>query len=143
MTRLVVGIAATLPLLMGCSRGPEMVPVTGKVLYKNKPLEYGSVMLAPADGGDPARGQIQPDGSFQLTTITADGDVREGVRVGRCSVRVTAFESQGPGGGRVSPDAEMMLGRSAVPRKYQSFGTSGLTVEVTPDMELPVVLELD
>ncbi len=143
MIRLLVGISVVLPLLTGCNRGPEMVPVTGQVLYKNKPLEYGSVMFAPADGGEPAKGPIQPDGSFQLKTITADGDVIQGVRVGSCSVRITAFESQRPGGGGVSPDAEMMLGRSAVPRKYQSFGTSGLTVDVSPDMELPVVLNLE
>jgi hypothetical protein len=36
----------------------------------------------------------------------------------------------------------MALGRSAIPTKYQSFGTSELTVEVSPEMELPVILEL-
>ena len=115
-----------------------MVPVHGQVLFRGEPLEYGSVMFQPALDGELARGQIQADGTFVLTTKNA-GD---GVHVGTSRLRITAYEAQRPGAAQAVGNEEMALGRSAIPTKYQSFGTSELTVEVSPEMELPVILEL-
>src|SRR6476469_2683029 len=56
-----------LVVLAGCNRGPKMTSVTGKVIYNGHPLEFGVVMFQPPSG-QPAQGQIQPDGTFTLST---------------------------------------------------------------------------
>ena len=124
-------------LVAGCG-GPELVPVHGSVLYNDRPLEYGSVMLQPVGGGEIARGTIQPDGTFELAL--PDGSA--GAAPGTYLVRITAYEAQraqSMGG----TEREPALGRSAIPGKYTSFRTSGLEAEVSPGMELPLVLKLE
>jgi len=125
-------------LALGCQPQLDLVPLKGQVNYANKPLEYGSVMFQPVGGGPLARGQIQADGSFVLTTL-AKGD---GVKPGVSRLRITAFDAQKPGA--LAKEAqEMMLGESAIPKKYQHFGTSGIEIEVAPDTPQPVVIELE
>ena len=124
--------------VVGCGRPADMLPVHGQVLFRGEPLTYGSVMFQPTEEGELARGKIQEDGTFVLTTHKT-GD---GVRLGTCRVRVTAYEAQRPGGAKPVGKDEPTLGRSAIPTKYQSFGTSELTVEVGPELELPVILDL-
>ena len=124
--------------IAGCHAELELIPVHGQVLFKGEPLEYGSVMFQPQGEGPLARGTIQADGTFVLGTESED----DGVRPGNCRVRITAFEVQ-QSSQRADHQREMSLGRSAIPAKYQSFGTSGVAVEITPGMELPLVIELD
>lgn len=133
-----LGIAGLLTMA-GCDSGPEMVPVEGKVIYQGSPLEFGGVMFQPVGGGDLARGQIEPDGTFVLTTKT----VGDGVKRGPCRVRVTAFEAQQHGGDRSKFEGETPLGNSVIPSKYQSFGASGIEIEVTQDLPQPVIIELE
>lgn len=126
--------------IVGCGSSVDMVPVTGTVSFQGKALEYGSVMFQPVgiDGAMPARSKIAADGSFSLWTEKA-GD---GVRVGKCKVRVTAFEAQrtkATGG----EHEEMALGKSAIPARFQNFATSGIVVEVSPEMLLPFEINLD
>ena len=125
-------------LLLGCKSELELVPVRGQVLFRGKPLEFGSVMFQPAGSGPLARGTIGPDGTFVLSTESP----ADGVRPGPCRVRVTSFEAQATGQAAYK-DREMSLGRSVIPKKYQNFGTSGVTVEVRAEMELPLVLKLE
>ncbi len=125
-------------LLSGCKSELELVPVHGKVLFRDKPLEYGSVMFQPAGNGPLARGTIEPDGTFVLSTESPE----DGVRPGPSRVRITSFEAQATGTA-AHKEREMSLGRSAIPKKYQSFGTSGIKVDVSADMQLPLVLELE
>ena len=125
-------------LALGCQPQLELVPLKGQVKYRNVPLEYGSVMFQPVGGGPLARGQIQADGSFQLTTL-AQGD---GVKPSTSRVRITAFEAQKPTA-LAKESQELMLGESAIPKKYQHFGTSEIRIEVNPDTPQPVVIELE
>lgn len=122
-------------LYAGCGQR-EYAPVSGKVLYRGEPLKFGSVMFQP-EAGQPARGQIQEDGSFYLST-NGDGD---GARIGRNLVRVTCFETQQP-----LPDGsftgEPGLGKSLIPEQYNSPEHSGLVVDVPPEGKSDVVLEL-
>ena len=56
----------------GCSQSglPGTVPIRGAVTYQGKPLKFGEVLYNPVDkSGRRARGVIQPDGSFRLTTL--------------------------------------------------------------------------
>ena len=85
-----------LPLLMlavfaGCNGGPKMTPVTGKVMYNGNPLEFGVVMFQPSSG-QPARGDIQPDGTFTLSTYR----LNDGVVLGKHKVRIACYESMRP-----------------------------------------------
>lgn len=123
-------------LVSGCSRGPQIVPARGKVLYNGEPLKFGSVMFQP-EGGQPARAVIQPDGTFVLTTEN-NGD---GATVGTNRVRVTQYESQDPQRSH-DPGGEIPLGRSLIPRRYTDYDTSGLVVEVKSSGNEPFVFEL-
>ena len=38
---------------------------------------------------------------------------------------------------------EMALGKSAIPERFQNFATSGIEIEITPDMALPLEINLD
>jgi len=127
-------------MFSGCGSRVEMAPVSGSVTYQGKVLEYGSVMFQPVgvEGAQPARSKIAADGTFVLGT-EKPGD---GVMVGKCKVRVTAFEAQrtNASGGQ---HEEMSLGKSAVPKRFQNFATSGIEIEVTQQMELPLTIDLD
>jgi hypothetical protein len=128
----------SLCLLFGCQPQLELVPLKGQIKYRNELLEYGSVMFQPVGGGPLARGQIQADGSFELTTLV-QGD---GVKPGVSRVRITAFDAQKPAA-MAQGNQELMLGDSAIPRKYQSFRSSGIKIEVTPDVGQPILIELE
>jgi hypothetical protein len=120
---------------MGCERGPILVPVTGKVLYRDKPLEFGSVMFQ-ARSGQPAIGEIQPDGTFTLSTFQPN----DGAVVGTHKVRIACYESQRPGAPK--GPGEQSLGRLLIPERYTLLDQSGLTAEVTEGQTEPFVFEL-
>ena len=126
-------------LQTGCNRDTAMVPVVGTIVYQDKPLQYGSVMFQPVgiEGAQTARSKIASDGSFTLST-NEDGD---GVAVGTSRVRITAFEAQRTNA-KGGQHQEMALGKSAIPRRFQNFGTSGIMIDVSPDMVLPITIDL-
>ena len=135
--RVALLLAGLLLAAVGCDRGPKLVPIQGRVLYRGQPLPFGSVMFQPA-GGLPARGTIGTDGTFRLTTHSA-GD---GVLPGQSRVRVTCYEHQRPGTSTSAQQQEVGLGRLLIPKRYTSFGTSGLKIEVRADRAEPVTIEL-
>lgn len=125
-------------LLTGCGSATNIAPFTGEVRYKGKPLEFGSVMLQPVEGGQPSNAVIQSDGSFSMSIR----EVGEGATIGLNRVRVTCFPAQNPNQ-TVNNNQELALGKSLIPTKYNSFGSSDLTVEVKPENNEPYVIELD
>ncbi len=132
-----VGLLALLVLGIGCQRGPQLAPVRGTVLYDGKPLQFGSVMFQPPSG-QPARGVIQQDGSFQLSTFR----LGDGAVVGMNQVRVACWEGQRPAASGNAATGEVALGGSLIPKKYTSFENSGITIEVKPEGNDAVVIEL-
>lgn len=84
--------------------------------------------------GQHARGYIQPDGTFEMTTFN-EGD---GATPGRQSVRVTSTEKQ-----TVDSSGEEMVGRSLIPRAYGNFRASGITVDIPPEGTDSIVIELE
>jgi hypothetical protein len=130
-----IAFCLVLASVAGCDRGPTLAPVSGKVLLNGQPLEFGSVMFQPSSG-QPAIGEIQPDGTFTLSTFAPN----DGAVVGVHKVRIACYESQrrdaqkGPG--------EQSLGKLLIPMKYTLFDQSGLTAEVREDHNEPVVFEL-
>jgi hypothetical protein len=131
---MLVVVAAT---MFGCGkRGRELAPISGKVIYRGKPLQFGSVLFQ-SEYGQPSVGAIQSDGTFQLVT-RGEGD---GAVIGKNRVCVACFESQGAA--KKSPvRGELSLGKSLIPTKYTSIDTSGLTIDVRPGKNEPVVLNL-
>ena len=110
---------------VGCSGGPRIVPVSGRVLIDGKPLTTGYVRVIP-ENARAAGGSIDSDGRFILTT-DRDGD---GCVVGKHAVSITAMRPE-------SPTRTVPL----VPLKYQDASTSKLTVEITgPTKDLTLEL---
>ncbi len=125
-------------LLVGCESGPPMAPVSGRVTFNGKPLEFGTVMFQLSSGGQPARGQIQSDGTFELGTFAA-GD---GAIVGEHKVRITSYSGQAPGKSDEASAGGGTLGQLLIPKRYTMFGTSKLTATVKPDGNEPFEFDL-
>lgn len=120
-------------IFLGCgSDGPVLAPASGSVLFEGEPLSSGSVMFQPKEGRH-SRANIQPDGTFVMSTVN-EGD---GATVGQHMVRVTS--SQKP---IVDAQGEELVGRSLIPKKYSNFRTSGITVDVPPEGTDSISIEL-
>lgn len=134
---------ATVGLLLliacaGCGRSDRRptAPVEGKVLYRGQPLKFGAVTFQP-EAGPPAVGQIQPDGTFRLSTYGQN----DGAIIGKHRVSVTCMDNQAPDAPPPDPNKEPPLGKPLIPAKYLSPQTSGIAVEVKSRNE-PFILEL-
>lgn len=122
--------------IVGCSeKGDQLVPISGRVYYQDKPLEFGSVMLQPMIG-QPATALIQPDGTFELETPNEGKGVRQGLN----KIRITCYESQRPNNSS-NRGGELALGKSLIPVRYTSY-TSGLEVNIQSDENEPLDLRL-
>ena len=113
-----VATACLLLGLTGC--GPRMHPVRGTVtLEDGTPVTRGLVIFERVDGGPPvtARGDIQPDGRYELSTETP-GD---GVPAGRYRVSINPLDTSDV------PDEMKVLPFDV---KYLNQKTSGLDFEV-------------
>ncbi|MEN6407055.1 MAG: hypothetical protein ABFC77_11360 [Thermoguttaceae bacterium] len=128
-------LAIIVATFAGCGgkRGRELAPVSGKVTYQGKPLQFGTVLFQP-DRGQYAVGKIRQDGSFQMMT-PGEGD---GAPIGKHCVRITCREKQNSD----RTVGERPLGELLIPEKYNSCATSGITVEVRPGANDPVILDL-
>jgi hypothetical protein len=120
-------LLATFGVVGGCGDGRlPVAPAKGQVSYQGKPLAFGSVMFQPTVG-PPARGVIQPDGTFQLSTYGAN----DGAVIGQHKVRIACFEKQRPSDSATGTGRRVVgVGRSFIPQKYTNLDTSGLRVEV-------------
>ena len=136
-------MAAVVATMSGCGKTRrDRGIVTGKVTYKGKTLQFGTVIFEP-ETGQYATGLIQPDGTFQMKT-RGEG---EGVPVGKSKVRFVCFAGQDPS---VKPDAPsrpvhgetVVMGKSLIPQKYLSSETSGITVDVKPGNNEPIIFGL-
>jgi hypothetical protein len=144
----VVGVSLlSLVPLAGCSGDPNMPKlgrVHGKVTYKGKPVESGTVTFNPVLGkggetGQNATGQIAADGTYEMTTFnTGDGAI-----VGEHMVAVVVREkgSENQGKPRADSTIDYTQPKIVTPTKYASVETSPLRFTVregdnTFDIEL-------
>ena len=114
--------------MVGCG-GRGLCQVKGQVVYKDgsdvSVLARGLVVFDPAEAEMPkvnSRGEIQKDGSFQMSTYS-EGD---GVHPGKYRVMVT----QPPFLRKNRDDVRPRL----IDERYQDFETSGLEATVTGPM---------
>jgi hypothetical protein len=117
--RLAVWVLAPVFLapLWGCgiaARGTQakLIPVKGKITYKGQPVTKGLVTFEPDGYGRNARGQLQSDGTYVLTT-EKEGD---GVVAGHHQVSISGTGSR--------------LSKELVPKKYTQRTTSKLEADV-------------
>jgi hypothetical protein len=131
-----LAMAAT---VAGCGKGRALATLSGKVTYQGKALRFGCVTLQP-ESGQPSTGEIQPDGTFRMVTL-GQGN---GAAVGKNAVRIACYAGQSPEARTKAAAAhqEHSLGRSLIPDKYTSSETSGITVNVKPGTNEPLVLDL-
>ncbi|WP_425398652.1 hypothetical protein [Aeoliella sp.] len=113
----------------GCNDRPELGTVAGSVMLDGKPLKFGKVMFQHVEGGQPATGEIQPDGSFVLSTFRPE----DGAIVGAHRIRVVCYTSQDPARRAAEGPAGDALGELLIPESYSSLGASGLSAEVPPE----------
>ena len=118
-----IGVCAFVALV-GCGSGNKKTHIVrGTVIFDDKPVPNGTITFIPADGPT-ATGEIQPDGSYTLTTYkSGDGAVE-----GTYTVVIVAMADQS---GRL-PEERNPLPPPIVPDKYTSIATSDLRADVKP-----------
>ena len=123
-------ILLTCSLLVAVGCGSRYYPVQGKVtLEDGKPLTKGMVVFENTDGTEMARGMIQTDGRYQLST----GKPGDGVKPGRYRVLVSALDMT---------DVPDELKKLPFDIKYTRFQTSGLEFEVKAEPnDIPIKLQ--
>ena len=127
-------------LLAGCQgQPPALTQVRGKVWYKGVPLKGGLIVFTPDSGrghrGDPAFGEIQPDGSFQLKTGEAYGAAPGWHRV--------TIAALGPGTTALQGHPYTPLPQSLLPDKYRDPELSGLRCEVKANQPNSIDFQLE
>lgn len=134
-------LASLLLVSAGCgSRHPATVPVEGLVAFADgTPVRGGRIEFESELGGINARGTLNNEGEFHLTTYR-DGD---GAVVGRHRVIVQQMISPyagTPGNAKHSPHGPPP---TKVPTRYGDYRTSPLTAEVTSDPQQRIVLQIE
>lgn len=141
-------------MLAGCGSSIETHPVRGKVVFEGVNLaSLGEAHVEFRLESDPsirASGPIEPDGSFELTTLH-NGQSYPGAMAGTHKARIVISdydyeEPEGPrddgGAADYRPKAKgfkvakgskgAKTAGPPIPEKYMSFKSSGFTVEVPP-----------
>jgi hypothetical protein len=118
----------------GCSDRLRTYPVNGKVQFKTGGVVHvGTVELKSREHSVHALGPIQSDGSFTLTTYK-DGD---GAIAGIHDCVVVQFVmAEGLAGHKPST-----IG--VVDRRYASYSTSGMQVDISTNKKNEIVLEVE
>lgn len=133
------GLALVCVLLVGCGGQPTTFVVKGKVVYTDgTPVRFGDIETLAVEQRINARGKIQADGSFTLTTYQAnDGalpGLHQAVIIQTTSIPLAAAAKM--------PPVKHAHGNDIDP-KYRSYSTSGLRFTVEPNGANEVTLVID
>lgn len=136
--RRLVGLAF-FAVLAGCGKAdPDRVavfPVEGSVSLCGKPIPSALVVLHPKNPSDPrvlpARGYVDADGKFTVSTYEG----ADGAAEGEYAVTVTLYQPIRNGDGAVP-------GPNVLPRKYENPATTDLVVRVAEGAPQLPTLEL-
>ena len=102
-------------LSAGCNRGPSQAEINGVITLDGKELETGTVRLAPVGAGNTAGGNINPNGTYEITAMP-----------GTYRVEISATALQGGKSSRHGDAVEKVV--QLVPDKYNT--RSQLTLDV-------------
>jgi hypothetical protein len=121
--------------LTSCDAGPALYPVSGIVRFSDgQPVPNGLVEFSPERDGPAARGKIESDGTFILTTGTRPGAVTGTHRVIVMQVFLADGAASHVGTHRSSNQVHV---------RHAKYETSGLTVEVKPNPNGEVKITVD
>ena len=120
--------------IIGCSRGIELIPVSGEVQLNGKPLADCSVTFSPVAGGPAASGVTDMQGCFQLSSANRSGAVPGEHRVTIAKKKTHLISD--PTGAHSDIRVEWFT-----PEKYSHPETSGLQKTVS-SQEHDFVFEL-
>lgn len=134
MTRSLACLLSALILLsLGCSRNPPTYPVKGKVVFPSGAnVRMGTIETKSRSLGLNARGTIQTDGTFELTTFSPGDGAVAGTHdcvVIQMVMHAEEFSGKVSSFGMIDP-------------KHNSYSTSGLSFEVKPEGPNEVTLEV-
>jgi len=128
-----VAMLVGLAVVAGCGGGAT-APVNGRVKFKNGSdvtvLAGYSVSFELEGAKSSGIGEIQPDGSFKISTFGAD----DGALPGKHRVAISP---------PLSPDPDKPMPKPKVAAKYSGFETSGIVVEIKPGKSNDVVLDVE
>lgn len=131
--------------VLGCGDSKlATYPASGRVAFTDgKPLSGGTVELRPVrqqdvdpsaaeTGAFCARGLIQPDGAFELSTFAPGDGATEGEHVALIVPPIPP--------GRIDPTIRP---KPVINPRFQNYGTSGLKFTVTPEgpNEFEIIVE--
>jgi hypothetical protein len=114
-------VAALLVIVASCNRSSLESQVNGYVQLDGNPIGPGTVVFAPVDGGKPATGSIESNGSYSLKTSRESG-----LAAGKYQVAVSIREMPKD----VKRGDRPPLGKLLIPEKYEQSSTSGLEYQV-------------
>lgn len=121
-----LALALVIPAF-GCSSNPPTYPAQGRVVLKDgRPFTEGVVEFTAASAGSKtpaARGRIQPDGTFRLTTFRENDGAVEGEH------RAVLIWSP-PADAFAAEDVRKHL-RSPIHPRFRDYDRSGLRFTVT------------
>jgi hypothetical protein len=123
--------------LGGCGDGlPTRVHVSGRVFFKDQPLQTGTITFSPKEKGAtrPSLAFLREDGTFKMSTFRSD----DGVQPGQYDVAIIAYD-EGP----LSNSANWKRrGKKLIPEKYFTHATSGLQATI-PDHDVDLKFNIE
>jgi len=124
--------AIALAGLAGCDRGPQLIPATGKLTFRSKPVPNADIVFVPDAGGTPVIGRTSETGEFALNTNGEDGAYVGSYKVAVTAVKVKREVSETEA---LSMTNEQIAANhvAVVPIKYNNTISSGLTATVIED----------
>lgn len=122
--RLLSGLLLLTTGILGCVNYEDRVPVSGTVTLDGQPLKEGIIAFVGDQGYAVGVGPIR-DGHYSLSESAS----RQGISAGSYQIRIESWEEEP---GVEQPDGSFSKGIPAIPERYLSTSTSGLTATVTP-----------
>jgi hypothetical protein len=119
---------------LGCNKGPELVPITGRVTYQGRPVKDFAVIFVSQEGGRPCMGQTDQDGKYELLYTENAKGTRPGKNKVYLRYNPTTVEASAAfQGGRRLADVD------AIQNKYGDENTTPLVFDIKGSQ----VLDLD
>jgi hypothetical protein len=106
----------------GCHSKEPGAIVRGKVIYKNAPLDEGTVVFYPSGSGQVAYGNVQKNGTFQLLNAMKTERIEPG--------KYVAVVVAGTGQIAETKEDPLYSAQPAVPLRFSSATTSPLKYDV-------------
>jgi hypothetical protein len=123
-------------LLPGCGgTGTSIVPFGGQVFVQGKPAAGAAVTFYPASPAESRQiptAAVEADGSFRLTTLSAN----DGAPTGEYAVCITWSESR-------RQDGETLTGPDRLRGRYAAPASSGLKATVQSGKNTPARFDLN